>query len=70
MTFTDAASEHLRRREIIQKAIRSFWHRRLTRTAIARLDNRMRADVGLPPVPEAPVRRHEAAVRIALLAFR
>ena len=44
--------------------------RRDIAVAVAHLDNRLRADIGLPQQIERAERSHEAAARIAMLAWR
>ncbi|NKX44653.1 hypothetical protein [Roseicyclus persicicus] len=54
--LSDATSTCMRSREIAE--------------AVAHLDNRLRADIGLPPLIDLAEQPHEAAARIAMLAWR
>jgi hypothetical protein len=70
MTFVDHAIETPRGRPAVLEGLRVLSLRRLTEASIAHLDNRLREDVGLPPVTSHPLLPHEAAARIAMLAWR
>ncbi len=48
----------------------SSLRRRENEAAIERLDNRQRRDIGWPTRVEWPESRHEAASRIAMMAWR
>jgi hypothetical protein len=70
MTLTDIALEPPQWLSTVRSAISPFRHRQVTTTAVAHLDDRLRADVGLPPIGDRSPLPHEAAARIAMLACR
>jgi hypothetical protein len=70
MTLVDTAFVPTRWRLSLPKTLSTLWHRHRTMSAIAHLDDRLRADVGLPPTGERPLMPHEAAARIAVMAWR
>jgi hypothetical protein len=70
MTLTDIALEPPQWLSTVRNALSSVRHRQSTTTAVAHLDDRLRADVGLPPNGDRSPMPHEAAARIAMLALR
>jgi hypothetical protein len=70
MTLADIALEPPQWLSTVRNALSSVRHRQSTTTAIAHLDDRLRADVGLPPNTNRSPLPHEAAARIAMLAWR
>ena len=70
MTLVDSSLEFPRCLLSVPQTVSSYSLRRRTASAIAHLDDRLRADVGLPPAGERPLLPHEAAARAAVLAWR
>jgi hypothetical protein len=54
----------------LQQTLSIVLRQRRTLSAIDHLDDRLRVDVGLPPVGERPLLPHEAAARAAMLVWR
>jgi hypothetical protein len=69
MTLADIALEPPQWLSTVRNALSSVRHRQST-TAVAHLDDRLRADVGLPPIGDRSPLPYEAAARIAMLAWR
>jgi uncharacterized protein YjiS (DUF1127 family) len=70
MTLVESNFEPSRWLLSLQQTISTLLRQRRTMSAIAHLDDRLRADVGLPPTGERPLLPHEAAARAAMLAWR
>ena len=70
MTLTDIALEPSPWLSTVRNALSSVRHRKSTTTAVAHLDDRLRADVGLPLNGDRSLLPHEAATRIAMLSWR
>ena len=54
----------------LQQTILAFLRQRRAMSAIAKLDDRLRVDVGLPPMGERPLPPNEAAARAAMQVWR
>ena len=54
----------------LQRTLTSALRQRRASAATTHLDDRLRADVGLPPRGERPLRPHEAAARATMLTWR
>lgn len=70
MTLADYTLAPTRWLPSLLRPLLSRSTQRRTRSTIAHLDDRLRADVGLPPTCEHPLLPHEAAARIAVMAWR
>jgi hypothetical protein len=69
MTLVDTALEPICRLLSLQQIPSCFRSQHRKTSSIAHLDDRLRADVGLPPTGEGPLLPHEAAARAAMLAW-
>jgi uncharacterized protein YjiS (DUF1127 family) len=70
MTFADTTFATPRFILPLRGTLSSLCNRRRTSSAIAHLDDRLRADVGLPPSGERTLLPLEAAARAAMMAWR
>ncbi|NNU80430.1 hypothetical protein HMH01_08250 [Halovulum dunhuangense] len=70
MTPVDTGPGHSRSFASLQRILSTLVRRRSPMSSIAHPDDRLSADVGLPPTGERPLMPHEAAARLALLAWR
>jgi hypothetical protein len=70
MTLVDITFEPPQWLSTIRNAFSFVRHQRDANAAVAHLDDRLRADVGLPPIGGLLLMRDEAAARIAMLALR
>lgn len=70
MTLVESNLEPSRWLLSLQQTLSTVLRQRSTMASIAHLDDRLRADVGLPPTAERPLMPHEAAARIAVMAWR
>jgi hypothetical protein len=69
MTYSMTAHKRQVRTVRFLSVLHDWIGRRATETAIERLDNRQRRDIGWPTRVERPESRLEAATRIAMLAW-
>lgn len=70
MTFADTTFATPRVFLPLRETLSSVRNRHRTASAIAHLDDRLRADVGLPPSGERALLPHESATRAAMMAWR
>ena len=70
MTLAEIVLEPPRWFSTVRNALSSVRRRHVSAAAVAHLDDRLRADVGLPPTGYRSPLPHEAAARIAMLALR
>lgn len=70
MILADSAFARPRFFSSLQEILSDFRDRHRSESAIAHLDDRLRADVGLPPTHARALLPHEAATRIAMMAWR
>lgn len=70
MTFADTTFVPPRVFLPLRDTLSSLCNRHRKASAIAHLDDRLRADVGLPPSGECALLPHEAAARAAMMAWR
>ncbi len=70
MPFADTTLATPRSILPLKDTLSSLCNRHRTASAIAHLDDRLRADVGLPPRGERTLLPHDAAARAAMMAWR
>lgn len=70
MTYSMTAHKRQVRTVRFLSVLHDWLRRRATEAAIERLDDRQRRDIGWPTKIERPESRHEAATRIAMMAWR
>lgn len=70
MTFVDTAFGRPRWLLSLRQSFKSRSLRHRTTPTLVHLDDRLRVDVGLPPMGARPLMPHEASARISMLAWR